>query len=286
MDGGIVSRKSAEGRFQAPAARPVCRALSCSVTMRKRGRLVRGAIVVCLTAGSWLFVIRFPDHVFCAYSQARSWLATLAPIQKLSPPALKARDAVPCRGTLEPVRSSAPDQYFPPGVLDCDQWSEEFLRDWYSKQLTALNEPSLWVLSRSDSRAKVYRFLWLRTFHHPISVRLTLKPDLTGILISKITGGAGGYEPGSLIRNESIPVGKQRTTVFLARIVQSHYWDLPSRRQPGGLDGAQWILEGITDGHYQIVDRWSPGEADPIRTLAMTLLSDLAGIQIDPREVY
>jgi hypothetical protein len=152
--------------------------------------------------------------------------------------------------------------------------------------LKALEEPSLWALSRSDPHATVYRFLWLRSFHHPVSVRLIIQHDLTGKLVAKITGGAGGYEPGSLIRNESTPVGKQLTTQFLSQIVVSHYWELERRSQPDGLDGAQWILEAISDGHYQLVDRWSPQETDLIRVLGSIPMTDLAGIRIDSRDVY
>jgi hypothetical protein len=101
-----------------------------------------------------------------------------------------------------------------------------------------------------------------------------------------MASGAGGYETGRLTWKASIPIGKQQTSVFLARIVQTRYWDLPSRRQTFGLDGAQWILEGVTDGHYQIVDRWSPGEGDPIRMIAATLLFEFSGIKVNTTEIY
>lgn len=160
------------------------------------------------------------------------------------------------------------------------------MTDWYSKQLKALDEPSLWALSRSDSRAMAYRFLWLRSFHHPISVRLIIKPDLTGVLIVKIANGTGGYRPGSLIRNESMPIGKQGTALLLTRVVQAYFWEMPTRGRPGGTDRSEWILEAVTDGKYQIVDRWSPGEGDPVHTLGMTFLAALAGMRIDPKELY
>jgi hypothetical protein len=113
-----------------------------------------------------------------------------------------------------------------------------------------------------------------------------VNPDWTGVLIAKMSNGAGGYEPGTLILNKTAPVGRHGTTLLLARLLQCHYWELPTRRSPGGTDGAEWILEGVSDGRYQVVDRWSPGEADPIYALAMTLMVDLAGMRLDPKEVY
>lgn len=132
----------------------------------------------------------------------------------------------------------------------------------------------------------VYRFLWLRSFDNPIAVRLIINPDLTGVVYVKVANGKGGYEPGYLVRNEQLPIGKRGATLLLTRIIQTKFWDLPTRGQPGGFDGAQWIVEGVMDGKYQVVDRWSPGEADPIYTLGMTFLADLAGIRVSREELY
>src|SRR6267378_2766004 len=89
-------------------------------------------------------------------------------------------------------------QYFPPGILGQDHQRDEFTNQWYSKHLRALREPSLWETSQLDLTAEAYRFLYLRSFHHPISVRLVVAQDKTATLISKETHGKGGYEPGRL----------------------------------------------------------------------------------------
>jgi len=248
--------------------------------------LVTVALLLVAVGAFWLFSTMFPDQVSGAYVGARRWLAAAGPIKKLPFPNPAAREEAPCRGTPQTLKPIAPDQYFPPGVLACDDQQEAFLTNWYSKALRALGEPTLWALSRDDSRAMVYRFLWLRSFHHPVSVRLVLKPDLTGVVISKSTGGAGGYDPGALIRNESASVGRRGTTLLLARLGQAHFWELPPRNGPGGVDGAQWVLEGVENGRYHVVDRWSPGETDAVYTLGMTFLLDLADMRIDPKEVY
>ncbi len=229
---------------------------------------------------------RFPNRSLWTYTQTNSGSTSSEPPQALTPRTPEPHETSPCGGRLDPEKAFAPAQYFPLGAMDCDPKGDTFRTNWYTKHLKALDEPSLWALSRSDSRATVYRFLWLRSFHHPVSVRLIIEHDRSGKLVTKITGGAGGYEPGSLILNESKPVGKQLTTHFLSQIVGTHFWELETDRQPGGLDGSQWILEGVSDGHYQIIDRWSPGPKDPLRTLAVTLMSDFAGIKIEPAEVY
>jgi hypothetical protein len=247
----------------------------------KRFKIV-AAILACTAAISLLVAYVLPDCVLAVYYEGRRLISAALPLKKLPSGRPSSTDVAPCRGVVETTRSIAPDSYFPPGVLDCDG----FTSGWYSKCLRALGEPSLWALSRSDPRAEVYRFLWLRSFHRPVSIRLVLNSDRTASLTSKITSEAGGLEPGTLIHNETIPVGPHQVWLFSAQFLQSHFWDLPARERPGGADGAGWILEAVADGRYHIVDRWSPPESDPVHMLGMTLMVDIAGMHLAPREVY
>ena len=48
--------------------------------------------------------------------------------------------------------------------------------------------------------------MWLRSFHHPVAVRLDIMSDGTGKLTVKIANGAAGYKPGKLVENTS-PLG-------------------------------------------------------------------------------
>ena len=148
--------------------------------------------------------------------------------------------------------------FFPDLVL------EDSRVDWYTKHLIALEEPSLFEASQGK-KLHCYRFLWLRTFDPPIALRLVLDPEGTGLLFIKIANGAGGYEPGKLTTNESVPVTKQNVDNFLGKLSKIKYWNLPTHEIEAkdgsltiGLDGAQWILEAVRGGQYHIVDRWSP----------------------------
>jgi hypothetical protein len=240
-----------------------------------------GAVVLCLIVANM-----FPNCVLAVYSGATRFVSAALPLRNLSNKKPRLHDVVPCRSELLASRPVAEDQYFPTGVLDCDERMDAIRRDWYSKYLRALGEPSLFALSRNDPQAETYRFLWLRSFHRPVSIRLVMKRDRTGLLISKMTSEAGGLEPGKLIRDETTVIGKHDTGLFAAQLLQFRFWDLPARGHAEGIDGAEWILEAVTDGHYQIVDRWSPPESDPIRKLGMTLMVDLARMHLEPRDVY
>jgi len=144
----------------------------------------------------------------------------------------------------------------------------------------------LWELSRRDARAEVYRFLYLRSFDSPIAVRLVVTGD-GGRLISKTTSGQGGFEPGHLILNRESPLSKEATEWFLAEVKHAHFWDVPIRDGNGdGLDGAQWIVEGVKQGRYHIIERWSPDPKDPAHVLGIALMINLARFRLLYQEVY
>ena len=64
----------------------------------------------------------------------------------------------------------AAELFFPMSVLGerLPHFDEDaFRREWYTKHLRAMAEPSL---SCGESPSESYRFLWLRTFGRPIAV--------------------------------------------------------------------------------------------------------------------
>lgn len=187
--------------------------------------------------------------------------------------------------------------YFPPSTLEETPQSSQFKEQWYSDQLRALKEPSLWELSKTQ-KTQIYRFLWLRSFHHPISVRLDIAENGAAVLTTKVTNGTGGYEPGDLVVNETHSLTKEQTASFLDQIKEAGFWGLATHENTQevvgpdgktivevGVDGAQWILEGVKDGKYKIADRWSP-EKGPVRALGLRMLIDLAKLKLLYEEVY
>jgi hypothetical protein len=85
--------------------------------------------------------------------------------------------------------------YFPGGCLGNTQAEHQFHAEWYSKHLAALREPSLWQVARQQPTSEVYRFLWLRSFDHPFSLRLTVASDGAGTLTFKGRMEKAGTNP-------------------------------------------------------------------------------------------
>jgi hypothetical protein len=172
-------------------------------------------------------------------------------------------------------------RYFPEGVFDEDKKLSAFREERYSEKLSALEEPSLFEASKT---IETYRFVWLRTFHHPVSVRLNIVGDGSGALTTKMTGGAGGYHPGKLILSEETKLTKEQVDAFLTQLDKAEFWKLPTNDKELGLDGAQWIIEGNKKGNYHIVDRWSPTDG-PVHVLGLYMIQ--AGkVKVPAKEIY
>ncbi|WP_035356623.1 hypothetical protein [Edaphobacter aggregans] len=178
--------------------------------------------------------------------------------------------------------TTARGQDFPKSSLDL---KGSLKSQWYSSQLRALEEPSLYSLSKSTS-AESYRFLWLRTFHHPIAIRLDPNPDGTSTVIVKVASGAAGFRPGVLSEQRSQLVSKEQTQAFLKRVSELRFWDASNPvNDQRGTDGSQWIIEGVRAGRYHVVDRWTPTKG-VVRELGMILAFDLAKMDIPKDEIY
>ena len=98
--------------------------------------------------------------------------------------------------------------------------------------------------------------------------------------------------------NKTRALTKEQTSWALDRINEIGFWGLPTYEKPKegvgangektlqiDVDGAQWILEGVKDGKYQVTDRWSP-ENGPMHTLGIMMLIDLARLKLLYQEVY
>jgi len=187
--------------------------------------------------------------------------------------------------------------YFPPDAFSSDTNSHTSKVNWYTKHLVAMGEPSLLEYSKDDLRP-TYRFLWLRTFHEPIAIRLTVQKDGSGTLHGIVLDGKGGYDPGVIKDSTNVEVRAKDVSKFLQRLLDCDFWDRSNdgsklgawHRNPedntwlrayrGGYDGAQWIIEAVSSNRYNVFERWSP-ESGAFRDACLELIN-MSGLKVDP----
>lgn len=158
-------------------------------------------------------------------------------------------------GKSNEITAISTSSYFPRGLLSQNEWSDQFKAEWYGKHLRAMQEAALF--SDKDVRES-YRFLWLRSFHHPVAVRLW-KTDTDQFITVNELSGAGGYEPGTSILKTQRSLSQDEWDAFMRMLEYSCYWDQPTDDpKDRGFDGSEWILEGVREGRYHLVNRWTP----------------------------
>ena len=177
---------------------------------------------------------------------------------------------------LTPQLCAASD-YFP-------HWTEldEFSRNWYSKHLAAMDEEAL----AHPKSGVIHRFLWLRSFHKPISVSVSCVDhcELRAVKLS----GAGGYDPGEIEKIDSRKMTDLESQEFLQFSVTANLWQGQPPSDIIGTDGARWIVESIDTERYVVWDSYNPAIETRLadyRELCLYML-ELAGFEIPEDEIY
>jgi hypothetical protein len=140
--------------------------------------------------------------------------------------------------------------YFPLGTFTSR--AADFQVAWYSSDLYQLGEKPLWPPLPENGRT--FRFTHIGAFTGPQAVTLAVLPDGTGTV--KMTMVHQSPEQAKSEQLAAIPA--DRVSDFLKHLDRAHFWEMPTESQHRGLDGAEWIMEGVQDGRYHIAVRWCP----------------------------
>jgi hypothetical protein len=175
----------------------------------------------------------------------------------------------------------------PPGLLP-EEVDSKYSRLKYSRLLLDAHEPSLFS-NISGADGEEYRFIWLRTFHNPIVIRLRRTVD-GGTLRMIRWDGRGGYEFGRIDVDRTVLVRRADWNEFVAAIAQCDFWNMKSTEVPSEpmFDGARWLLEGRKAGLYHFVERLSPLTDERLKSYARACqdLINLAKVLVPEAEVY
>ncbi|HVZ83340.1 MAG TPA: hypothetical protein VG893_06660 [Terracidiphilus sp.] len=173
---------------------------------------------------------------------------------------------------------------FPP-KSHLDSGGNSFGRRESLPLLSALKEPSLLTLA-SNPLLHSYRFLWMRSFNPPIAIRIDINLDGTATLTTKMGNGAGSYARGRLIVNKHQVLSRDEVKSFLTLVDRVNFWSSQDTLDNQfGMDGSIWIIEGIRNGTYHVIEHWSP-MSGTVHELGMFLAFRLAKMYVPKREIY
>jgi hypothetical protein len=150
-----------------------------------------------------------------------------------------------------------------PRVSLARMFNSAYKERWYASFLAAMREPSLVETARNDDSTQ-YRFLMVLN-GRALSFRLELLVDGTGELTVK-RAILQPDKSNSVLVNGPVPVSAGKVREFLTLLQKANFWELETEEASDntryGMDGTQWVLEGVRNREYHVVDRWSPKDTD------------------------
>jgi hypothetical protein len=173
--------------------------------------------------------------------------------------------------------------YFPNLAFSDNQKLHNSTVQWYSKHLRAMEEPSLFEAAPQGAE-ETFRFVWLRTWHNPLSVRIMIRGNGRAEMLVKMSDGAGGYKPGVLAKNATVSLDAEETKTLLGLIAKAGFWELSTTEDRRGFDGAEWIFEGRKADRYHVTTRWTPGKGAYRELGVFIILRSKLGIK--PEDIY
>jgi hypothetical protein len=141
-----------------------------------------------------------------------------------------------------------------------------FDRDWFDRNLSALQEPRL-DAAPGDASTATYRLTLLPTFDPPFSARVTVERDGRARVFLKMGDGQAGYDPGRLDFKRIVAVSAANVGSLQTALSQLDFWNRPSTSRPtttatpDGVemivctDGTSVIVEAVVGGRYHFVER-------------------------------
>ena len=151
----------------------------------------------------------------------------------------------------------------------------------YSSRMNGLHEPSL--LSDAENSEEVYRFVWMRSFHNLICLRIQKSSGSIAMII-KEANGTGGDETGTLKVDRTKQLSADEWNRFESLLATECFWRLDTSKDEGGIDGATWLLEGKKSNRYHLAWQWSP-QNKGFRAACLYLL-ELSDLNIRQDEIY
>jgi len=165
------------------------------------------------------------------------------------------------------------------------EWYWKSERTNFMKSLDAdlrcMSEPTFSNATTNQLAGHFYRFQWWRTFHKPIIVTIASMDDGRQEVRTKIYAGPGGWKLGELERQVTV-TNKSETTATLLAQLDRWLICVPEFDGSRGPDGAEWIIDGVHNGRYSMVHRWSP-ESGWVRETGLRFLK---AANIEEKDIY
>lgn len=152
--------------------------------------------------------------------------------------------------------------------------------DLFSEELAFFKEP---VLNQKNNE-KVFRFLWLRSFHVPILIRLE-NSNHACMLKVKVARYNDSVQQFISFKETTKKIGVRQWNTFKRLLSGIDFWSMVSQDyHEQAADGAIWLLEASDKGRYKVVER--QGHVYPQYTNCLKYLLGLTDLHLPENDIY
>ena len=114
----------------------------------------------------------------------------------------------------------------------------------------------------TDAQAEVYRLMIFPTWGNAISIRVQKHRGIYALSARRLDGEAG-FEVGHLVEQKDFDLTPTDAAAFDDLILKVNLFGMPSSDRVRGMDGDEWVIEGVSQGRYHFVDRWCATSDNP-----------------------
>ena len=145
--------------------------------------------------------------------------------------------------------------YFPDNRSDR---ADSIIRQWCSSILYSIHEP---VLYNYSGEGESIRFVWLRPFGKPVSVRLNHFNDTAFAIIKVLEKKTAEKGDQSVIMDTLIMLDKEKWQESLTSLENNAFWNTkPADTASGAIkDCTVWFLESRVNNKYNFINRCDDG---------------------------
>jgi hypothetical protein len=145
-----------------------------------------------------------------------------------------------------------------------------YLAPYFGPILRTAGESSLLLDGPPSPTQKVYRLVWVRARNDrgPKVVRFELDASGPRMRFVRLRSSLP-VDGGAVIENMARKLTASEWEKLDASLSGAAFWSLPTLENLDemGLDGEDWLVEGLTGGRVHLVHRWSPGSETARRGL-------------------
>jgi hypothetical protein len=144
--------------------------------------------------------------------------------------------------------------YFPIKTATVSEGLTQFESEGYGKSLERINEPPL-PEAAENTTIEIYRLLILPTWGNSNAVRVQKRGEFFHLSARRLDGQAGD-DPGNLVESKAFEVDAEDAKTLGALIQSMNFFQMATEDDVRGMDGDEWVMEGVTQGNYHVARRW------------------------------